>query len=104
MIVTVADSEQLFNKSKLITYIGTFVKLYNWKNCRQVHKTYTMVEFEKMRALMAKYLCNLGTNHIIKISSIFYSAHVISKDQERTVFYVNKYIDQDQLNQLYAFD
>lgn len=29
----VSDSGQFTDKSKPITYIKVFVKLYNWKNC-----------------------------------------------------------------------
>ncbi len=54
-----------------------------------------------MRALIAENSCNLGAHRIIEISSILCSAHVVPKDQDKVVFYVNNYIDWDQFNQLY---
>ncbi len=63
-----------------------------------------MVELEKMHASMAEYSRNLGAYCIIEIFSILRNAHIVSKDQEKIVFYVNNYIDWDQFNQLYAPD
>ncbi len=57
-----------------------------------------------MRASMAEHPHNLGAHRIVEISSILRSAHVVPRDQERIVFYVNNYIDWDQFNQLYAPD
>ena len=104
MIVTVADPERFTDKGKPITYIGAFVELYNWRNRGQVHEIHGMVELEKMRASTAEHPRNLGAHRIIEISSILRSAHVVPRDQERIVFYVNNYIDWDQFNQLYAPD
>ena len=55
-----------------------------------------MIEFEKMRALTVENSRNLGTYRIIEISSVLYSAHMVPKDQNKFVFYVNHYIDWDQ--------
>ncbi len=57
-----------------------------------------MIELEKMRASIAKNLGNLGAHRIIGISSILRSAHVVPRDQDKVVFYVNNYIDWDQFN------
>lgn len=54
-----------------------------------------------MHILIAKNPCNLDTHQTIKILLISYSAYVISKDQNKFVFYVNNYIYQNQFNQLY---
>ena len=51
-----------------------------------------------MRVLIVENPHNLGVYQIIKISLILYSAHVIPKDQDKIVFYVNNYIDWDQFN------
>ncbi len=102
--MTIADPERFTDKSIPIIYIGAFVELYNWRNRRQVHEIHGMVELEKMRASTAEYLRNLGTYCIMKISSILRSAHIVPRDQEKIVFYVNNYIDWDQFNQLYAPD
>ena len=69
MIVTLADPVQFIEKSKPITYIEAFVKLYNWKNRGQIYEIYGIIELKKICALMAKHPCNLGTHCIIKISS-----------------------------------
>ncbi len=63
-----------------------------------------MIELEKMRALIAENPHNLGAHRIIEISLILRSAHVVPRDQDKGVFYVNNYIDWDQFNQLYDPD
>ena len=63
-----------------------------------------MIKLEKMRALTIEYFCNLGAYQIIKISSVLFSAHVVPKDQNKFVFYVNNYIDWNKFNQLYDHD
>ncbi len=52
-----------------------------------------MIELEKMYALIIKNLCNLGDYWIVKISLVLCSAYVVSRDQDKFVFYVNNYID-----------
>ena len=52
-----------------------------------------MIELEKIRALTAENLYNLGAYQIIEISSVLCITHVIPKDQDKFVFYVNNYID-----------
>ena len=44
---------------------------------------------------MAKNPRNLGAQCIIEISSILRTAHIISRDQDKIMFYVNNYIDWD---------
>ncbi len=63
-----------------------------------------MIELEKMRASIAENSRNLGTYRIIEISSVLGSAHVVPRDQDKVVFYVNNYNDWDQFNQLYDPD
>ena len=46
-----------------------------------------------MRALTAENPCNLDVHWIIEISSVLRSAHMIPRDQDKFVFYVNNYID-----------
>ena len=98
LTVTVANQEWFTPKNKPITYTRQFVKLYNCRNCDQVHKIHGMVELEKMQTSTIKNLCNLGAYWIIKISSILRSAYVVLKDQDKFIFYVNNYIDWDQFN------
>ncbi len=104
LIVTVVDPERFTDKGKPIIYIGAFVELYNWRNRGQVHEIHGIVELEKMRTSMAKHPRNLGAHCIAEISLILRSVHVVPRDQERIVFYVNNYIDWNQFNQLYAPD
>lgn len=61
-----------------------------------------MVKFEKMHASTAKHPRNLGAHHIVEISSILHNIHVVFRDQEKIVFYINNYIDWNKFNQLYA--
>ena len=99
-----ADSKQFTLKGKPVTYTRAFVELYNWKNHGQVHEIHKMIKLEKMRALTVENLCNLGIHQMIEISLILHSVHVIPRDQNKFVFYINNYIDWDQFNQLYDPD
>ena len=57
-----------------------------------------------MRASIAENFCNLGAHRIIEISLVLRNAHMVPRDQDKFVFYVNNYIDWDQFNQLYDSD
>lgn len=63
--MTAADPQWFITKDKPITYVGIFIKLYNQKNCRQVHDIYRMIKLEKWRTLIVKNLRNLDTNYIV---------------------------------------
>ena len=89
LIVNVADSKRFIPKSKPVTYTVALVELCNRKNRWQVHKIHGMVELEKMPASIAKNPHNLGAHRIIEISLVLRSAHVVPKDQDKVLFYVN---------------
>ena len=63
-----------------------------------------MVEFEKMCTSIAENPRNLDACQIIEIFSVLCSTHVVPRNQDKVVFYVNNYIDWDQFNQLYDPD
>ena len=50
---------------------------------------------------MVKNPRNLGAYCIIKVSLVLRSTHVVPRNQDRRVFYINNYIEWDQFNQLY---
>ena len=87
-----ADLEQFIFKGKSVTYTRAFVELYNRKNGRQVHEIYGMIELKKIRALTAENPHNLSAHWIIEISLVLYSTYMVSKNQDKFVFYVNNYI------------
>ena len=62
LTVTVADPKQFTPKCKPVIYIGAFVELYNWKNGGQIDEIHRIIELEKMHALIAENLRNLGTH------------------------------------------
>ncbi len=88
-----ANPEQFTPTDKPVTYIGALVKLFNWRNCGQVHKIYEMIKLEKMCALITKNPRNLGAHWINEISSVLCSAHIVPRNQDKVVFYINNYID-----------
>lgn len=49
-----------------------------------------MIELKKMRASTAKNFRSFSAHQIIEIS---YSAYIISKDQDKFVFFMNNHID-----------
>lgn len=62
LIVTITNLEWLTCRSKLVIYTGVFVKLYNLKNCEQIHEIYGIIELEKIFALTTKNLCKLNVH------------------------------------------
>lgn len=93
--MTIADSEQIITKGKLIIYIGVFVELYNQKNHEQVYEIHEIIKFESWRTSIAWNSCILGAYYFIKIFLVLRSSHVVPRDQEKTVFYINNYTDWD---------
>ncbi len=63
-----------------------------------------MIKLEKMCTSITKNLCNLSTHRIIEISLVPRSTHMVLKNQDKFVFYINNFIDWDQFNQLYDPD
>ena len=88
-----ADLKRFILEGKTITYIRSFIELYHWKNHGQVHEIYGTIEIEEMYTLTTKNLRNLGAHRIIEISSVLQSAHMIPRNLDMFVFYVNNYID-----------
>lgn len=78
--MTITDPEQFIPKDKLVIYTLVFVEFHNWKNYKQVHEIHRIIKLKKLRILSAENLYNLDTHQIIKISSVIYSAHIISRD------------------------
>ncbi len=99
-----ADPERFTPKHKSVTYTRALVELYNWRNRGQVHEIHGMIELKKMRAFIVESPRNLGAHWIIEISSILHIAHMVPRDQDKVMFYVNNFIDWDQFNQLYDPD
>ena len=89
------DLEQFTPKSKPVIYTGALIELYNWGNCGQDHEIHRIIEFKKMRASITKNPRNFGACRIIKIFLVLRSTYVISRDQDKVVFYVHNYIDWD---------
>lgn len=93
LIVTVADLELFILKNNLIIYTKAIFEVYNWNNYRQVHKIYKVIELEKMLILTIKNYRNLSAYQIIETLLIFCTTYVISKNQDRFMFYVNNYFN-----------
>lgn len=54
-----------------------------------------------MCVMTMKNSCDFNAYPIIKIFLVPRNAYVVPKDQDKFVFYVNHYIDWDQLHSLY---
>ncbi len=63
-----------------------------------------MIELEKMRTLIVKNPRNLNTHRIIEISLVLCNAHMVPRNEDMVVFYVNNYIDWDKFKQIYDSD
>lgn len=57
-----------------------------------------------MHFLTTKNYCNFNTYQITEILLVLYNAHVIPKNQDKFLFYINNYIDWNQFNLLYNFN
>ncbi len=99
-----ADPERFTPKDRPIIYTRVLVELYNWRNRGQVYEIYGIIKLKKICASIAENPRNLDAHRIIKISSILHSAHIVLRNQNKFVFYVNNYIDLDQFNKLYDPD
>ena len=88
-----ADPERFTLKGKSVIYTGAFIKLYNWRNCGQVHEIYEMIKLDKICVSTIENPYNLSAYQMIEISSILRSAHVVPRDQDKFVFYINNYIN-----------
>lgn len=60
-----------------------------------------MIGLQKIRALIADNLRNLAGQKIIEIFLVLQSSHIVYRDQDKVVFYINNYIDKNQFNLLY---
>lgn len=74
------------------------MELYKWGKYRQVHEIHEIVELEKWHVSMVENSRKLDAHHIIEVSLLLCNGHIVPKDYDRAIFYVNKYIDQDQFN------
>lgn len=95
-----ADLELFIFNNKLVPYIRGFLEFYNWKNCGQINEIHRIIEIEKMPALTVADPYNLSAYRIIEISLVQCKAYVVSRDQNKFIFFVNNYIDWDQFNSL----
>lgn len=93
--MTITDQKQFTHRNKLVIYTGAFVEFYIKKNHIQVHKIYGITELEKIYASTIENCYNFDAHQIIVISLVIYNAHIIFKDKDKFLFYVNNYIDQD---------
>ncbi len=52
-----------------------------------------MIELKKIFTSIVENPYNLDIHRIIEISFVLHNAHVVPRDQNKVVFYVNNYID-----------
>ena len=52
-----------------------------------------MIELEKIHTSNAENPCNFNIHQFIEILLVLQSAHIVPRDQDKFVFYVNNYID-----------
>lgn len=77
------------------------LEMYNWRNSELVHQTHGMVELENYQISKAENSLNLGAHRFYKISKVLRNAHVVARDIDGNIFYVNNHIDWASFNQLY---
>lgn len=63
-----------------------------------------MIKLEKIRVLITENSHNLDVYRIIEISLILHCAHIVFRDQDKVMFYVNNYINWNLFNQLHDSD
>ena len=67
----------------------------------QVYEIHKIIKFEKIYALTTKNLCNFNVYQMIKISLVLCNTYIVSRHQNKFMFYIYYYINWDLLNQLY---
>lgn len=60
-----------------------------------------MIELEKYPISRIKNLLNQSGQQFYKISKVIQCAHIVPKNTENDIFYLDNYINWNQLNQLY---
>lgn len=63
-----------------------------------------MIKLEKIHTLTIENHHNINTHLVIEILSVLHSAYMIFRDQDKIGFYINNYMNWNQLNQLYNLD
>lgn len=99
-----ADPDLFFQKYKLVTYARVFVEYYNQKNHKQVLEKHEIIELKKINTLIIQNSCNFGAYLSIEIFMVFCITHIIFRNKNKVMFYVNNFINQNQFNKLYYFD
>lgn len=73
-------------------------------NFEGTYKVNKIIKLQMMCFLTLQIFYDLGGYYIIEILLVLSSAYMILRDQEKFMFYVINYIDQDQFNQLYNYN
>lgn len=92
---TIVDSQELDQNEKPIIYAWAFVEIYNQCSRRLVYETHGMVNLEKYLISKAENYLSLGDQQFYIIFEIVQSVHVVLKDIEDNILYLNNYIDCD---------
>ncbi len=74
-------------------YTGAFVEIYNWRFRGLVHKLHEIVKLEKYPISRTENPLNLGSQRFYIISEVLQRPHVVLKDTEGNIFYLNNYIN-----------
>ena len=74
-------------------YTGAFVEIYNWYYRGLVYKTHEMVQLKKYPILKAENPLNLDSQQFYKISEVLQNAHIVPRNTEDNISYLNNYID-----------
>lgn len=91
--VTIANREYFSFQSKTVTYIGVFFEFFNQSNYRQVYVINKRVGIKEMYSLTRKKFFKIYVYQIIEIFFALNYPYIISKNQEKLIFYLNNHID-----------
>ena len=74
-------------------YTKAFLEIYNWYFRGLVYKTYGIVKLEYYLISKVENPLNLSSQQFYKIFEVLQSAHIVLRDIEDNIFYLNNYIN-----------
>ena len=104
LLFTVIDHERKDDRGKCMKYPGIFLEMLKWRNSGDPFRSHGMLEVEIQQASKSVHPRKLVGQRIYDISTVIRSAHLVPKDLNQTIFYVNNFIDWDQYNTIYEED
>ena len=99
-IVTVIDHQRHDTNGTVVQYTGALIDLLRFRHGGNVHSIHGMIEAGDWPQTTSQSPRNIGYCCFFDMSMILWSTHVIPSGNDET-YYINNYVDWDQLLDFY---